>query len=198
MPSYQSLRIHGPRSSLSFPTQIQVARDVLALYPGPWKQYLGFSPQSERLAEIAGQALVKCNARIFSTGYNDSYSYMSEYVDTTPPNNLIRLPLCHGQDCAYTFFDDDPPKGMDKTIAVNWQNYLMGFVLAGNPDLLDPIREMKTYGEEANVMRFAAAVLNRDKARIVPDPLAGVNCDDDWPRIWDGYGETYIDDGGGW
>ncbi|KAI5782663.1 Carboxylesterase [Geopyxis carbonaria] len=164
--------------------------EILALYPKTpgYQDYLGISRQTERIADLAGQALVQCNSRLISTYYlNDTYNYLFSVVSNKYPNNILKLPLLHGGDVNYTFFDDDNAE-VDTAIAHNWQKYLMGFVVQDNPNAYAPKVNMAKYGIAANIVELDLT----SKAKLSTDRFKGNKCDVQWPTIWDALGDDAI------
>lgn len=170
--------IENIRNALQFMSN-SVATAILKLYPENDSKY---RLQTERLADIAGQALVQCNARGIATASdNNTYNYFFKRNDL-----LIPLPLLHGQDVPYTFYDTpETSQGVNKAIAENWQKYVMGFVLEGRPNLLNPKTPMNRYGEDAKVIQFDFWNITVETT----DQFKGPRCDESWPEIWAAYGE---------
>jgi len=136
----------------------------------------GISRQTQRLADLAGQALVQCNAREASPEHlatTRTITSSNEQITCTP-NNIIKLPILHGRDVPYALFHppENPPT-LNEAVAGNWQKYLMEFVLKSNPNLLRPETRLNKYGDGANVIQFDFQNIATETA----DPFKGPRCD---------------------
>ncbi|KAF4625117.1 hypothetical protein G7Y89_g13052 [Cudoniella acicularis] len=146
----------------------------------------GISRRTRRLAKIAGEALVNCNARGISTASgNNTYNYIFSRVINTELGRIANISMLHGQDMPYTFYNKNTSStDVVPYIAEQWQKYLMGFVLKSDPNFLNTTTKMAKYGSEGNVVQFDWA----NGTTLVKDSHKGKRCDEFWPRIWDAYG----------
>ena len=218
LPPVVDLRILGQDFDLSYPELERYIRNALPLISDkalaaifdayPVGQYIswdyqGVLPQSKRIADIVGQALVQCNARGFSTAsLGQTYNYLFKKVDGKPvffqtlPNKYqtannppdltpLNWPLLHGGDVAYTFYDNPETvkPGFNIHVAETWQQYLLGFVLESDPNHLNPVVPIPKYGQESLVVQF-----DQTGANVVVDPRRGPLCDAFWPETWATYG----------
>jgi hypothetical protein len=157
--------------------------------------------QSRRLFDIAGQALVQCNARIFADkGSADTGSWNPErttfgytFKGTTDAFGIT--PIFHGQDVPYTFFDEpqQSPK-INEGIAIEFQKYMLGFVIASDPNLLKPVTPMEGYYENSeDGMILELDVIGDGNTSWITDPFSTGLCDQFWPLIWRHYNSKPIE-----
>jgi hypothetical protein len=115
-------------------------------------------------------------------------SFVSNERKDTYPNSALHIPLLHGGDVLYTFYDlppspENPAFNID--VAEQWQLYILGFALESNPNYFNPSTNITKYGDENKVIKFDY----KDIASEVSDPFAGIRCDSLWPTVWQEYGE---------
>jgi carboxylesterase type B len=133
------------------------------LYPSS-----NFPNEFLRAVQIISDISFTCSTRYLGLAFNnETYNYIFAY----PPGY-------HAGDVPYTFFNGDtstPNNGfpVDGTLAQKLQNYLVGFVLGGNPnaspagaDLIFP-----TYGDSSAITEFTYSGLV-----IGTDDLVGPRC----------------------
>jgi hypothetical protein len=152
----------------------------------------GISFQSRRLFDIAGQALVQCNARIFADkGSRDRKSWNPErttfgytFKGTTDAFGIT--PIFHGQDVPYTFFDEQSPT-IKEGLAIEFQKYMLGFVIASDPNLLKPVTPMEGYYENSEKGKIVELDVEGGTTSRVTDPFSTGLCDGFWPYVWSIY-----------
>lgn len=136
-----------------------------------------------------GQGLIQCNVRHLSTiGYgNDTYNYLLRVLNNNALSNPLGLPAIHAADIPFTFWSGGAlGDGINALKATNFQKYIMGFVIDGDPNSFSPTTNMVKYGENAQVMN----VNGLDPMAIQVDIFAGDRCDVNWRDLWESYGTS--------
>jgi hypothetical protein len=126
---------------------------------------------------------VQCNARIFA----DRGSRTSEHSTFGYSFKGARdgfTPIFHGQDVPYTFFDQ-PNSKINENIAVEWQKYLLGFVIDSDPNLLNPVTKFENYYDNSAYGEVLELdVTGGGITGMIDDPFSTDLCDEFWPLIW--------------
>lgn len=95
-----------------------------ALYPANFNGSFGYTDQIGRTDITIGDFSIVCNAHYLNTAFgNDSYAYQF----SIPPG-------LHGEDLSYTFYDGGADPGVNTTLAVLMQHYILNFAVGGSPN----------------------------------------------------------------
>jgi hypothetical protein len=97
-----------------------------------------------------------------------------------------KTPIFHGQDVPYTFFDElQPNPKINEDIAIEWQKYLLGFVIDSDPHLLKPRTRMEGYYENSEHGKVLELdVTGHGDTSVITDPFSTHLCDHFWRLIW--------------
>jgi hypothetical protein len=80
-----------------------------------------------------------------------------------------------------------PNPKINEGIAIEWQKYLLGFVIASDPNLLKPLTEMEYYDKSIDGQVLELDVTGDGDINVVTDPFSTKLCDEFWPSIWSVY-----------
>lgn len=122
-------------------------------------QELGYTYNSttERLASVISDFAVDCNvvALADAMGVNQTYTYL-----------FAENAGLHGEDVAFTFYDDGPTPDpeyvglINTTIAITLQDWIIGFVAARNPNV-QGISPVPVYGDNQNMAVLSHELLGQ-------------------------------------
>lgn len=133
--------------------------------------------------------MIQCNVRhLSSIGYgNDTYNYLLRVLNNNFKSNPLGLPAIHSADIPFTFWSGGTVgDGINALKATNFQKYLMGFVIDGNPNSLSPTMQISKYGEGAQVVNINGV----KPMAMQKDIFADSRCDVDWRKLWENYGNS--------
>lgn len=98
--------------------------NITDLYPPNFQGSSAYTTQLGRAALTMGDYLINCNAYSLNSAFEiASYAYQFSV-----PDGL------HGDDTAYTFYDDDAGPTVNATIATIMQHYFLNFATSGKPN----------------------------------------------------------------
>lgn len=115
------------------------------IYPPVYDGSLPYTNPQERSDLAVNEYFIKCNTISVAEAYgNQTYNY----IFAVPP-------AIHAQDLAYTYNPNDPTPNFLPTIATNLQQYLVNFVLKGDPNG-QGLPAWPVYGHTAAAINFTA------------------------------------------
>lgn len=138
------------------------------LYPPVYNGSYSYDSLLERQVLGLGEAIFICNTFYLDKAYgNQTYAYLFDV-----------FPAIHGQDLAYTFYNDGGPDTSDllfnTSIAVAMQDYITSFAAVGKPTSpsVKGLPMFKMYGSDADIIEF-----DTNSIRKAMDPAANQRCD---------------------
>ncbi|KAI9754980.1 MAG: hypothetical protein M4579_004454 [Chaenotheca gracillima] len=146
----------------SFPDADDSVIDYITktLYPAVFDGSLGYRSNIERTALLTSESIFTCNTNYLARAYGN---HTHNYLYSVPP-------ALHGQDVAYTFYNEPNPAVLVPSLAVALQEYITTFAINGKPSAKGTPK-FPTYGSNGMVQN-----INVTGIEAIKDPADNARC----------------------
>ena len=161
------VHVNFPSANASIQGQI-----ISEIYPPIYNGSLPYVTPQQRGDLAAKEYLISCNTVSMVNAYQrKTYNYIFGVE-----------PAIHAQDLAYTYYPNGGTPGFYPEIAVTLQNYLVNFVLTGNPNK-QGLLSWPMFGQRAEAIHFTKTGVSRTSSESANSRCTFWNQADYYPKV---------------